>query len=127
MYTDVYDLDAEKREFISPIPNRRNVYLEYDFISDKKDLNLIFVETQTVRGRKLTSIKPEERAKIFQTLLDKHKIDAALGDITVSLIVKDNFEKSYGYQWLNSNFTVNEYIKKLDHDECEIIMKQLDR
>ena len=40
--------------------------------------------------------------------------------------MKDNFEKPYGYQWNKSNFTVNESTKKLDHDECEIIMKKLD-
>lgn len=126
MFKAVYDLHVERREFISPIPNRRNVHLEYNFISNNQDLSLIFVETQTVQGRKLTSLEPEERAKIFQERLDEHKIDAALGDITVSLIVKDNFEKPYGYQWNKSNFTVNESTKKLDHDECEIIMKKLD-
>ena len=125
MFKDVYDLHAEKIEFISSIPNRRNVHLEYDFISDNKDLSLVFVETQTVQGRKLTSLESDERAKVFQWLLDKHKIDTALGDVKVLLVVKDNFEKSYGYQWDNSNFSVNEYITKLDHDECAIILKQL--
>ena len=54
MFKAVYDLHAERREFISPIPNRRNVHLEYNFISNNQDLSLIFVETQTVQGRKLT-------------------------------------------------------------------------
>ena len=39
--------------------------------------------------------------------------------------MKDSWEKSYGYKWMNSDFSMNEYITKLDHDECEIILKQL--
>lgn len=126
MFKYVYDLHAERREFISPNPNMRNVYLEYDFIFDKNDLSLVFVETQTVKDRKLTSLESEEREKIFQERLDEHKIDAALNNIKVLLIVNDGFEKPYGYQWHNSNFKMDENIKKLDHDECEIIMKQLE-
>ena len=125
MFKAVYDLHVERREFISPIPNRRNVHLEYNFISNNQDLSLIFVETQTVQGRKLTSLESEERAKIFQTLLDKHRLDVSLSDIEILLIVKDSWEKSYGYKWMNSDFSMNEYITKLDHDECEIILKQL--
>lgn len=125
MYTHIYDLHAERREFISPIPNRRNVHLEYDFILDKKDVSLVFVETE-LKGRKLTSLESEERAKIFQERLDEHKIDVALNDIKVLLIVNDGLGKPYGYQWYKSNFKVDENIKKLDHDECEIIMKQLE-
>lgn len=126
MYTDDYDLHAEKTEFISLNPNVRNIYPESHFLLDNNNLSLVFVEKQIVKGRKLTSLKPEERAKIFQERLDKHKIDAALNDIKVLLIVKDDFKKSYGYQWDKSNFKMDENIKKLDHDECEIIMKQLD-
>ncbi|MCW1515745.1 hypothetical protein [Acinetobacter baumannii] len=126
MYTDDYDLHAEKTEFISLNPNVRNIYPESHFLLDNNNLSLVFVEKQIVKGRKLTSLKPEERAKIFQERLDKHKIDAALNDIKVLLIVKDDFKKSYGYQWDKSNFKMDENIKKLDHDECEIIMKQLE-
>lgn len=126
MYTDDYDLHAEKTEFISLNPNVRNIYPESHFLLDNNNLSLVFVEKQIVKGRKLTSLKPEERAKIFQERLDKHKIDAALNDIKVFLIVKDDFKKSYGYQWDKSNFKMDENIKKLDHDECEIIMKQLE-
>lgn len=126
MYTDNYDLHAEKTEFISPNPIVRNIYPESHFLLDNNNLSLVFVEKQIVKGRKLTSLTSEERAKIFQERLDKHKIDAALEDIKVLLIVKDDFKKSYGYQWDKSNFKVDENIKKLDHDECEIIMKQLE-
>lgn len=126
MYTDDYDLHAEKTEFISLNPNVRNIYPESHFLLDNNNLSLVFVEKQIVKGRKLTSLTSEERAKIFQERLDKHKIDAALDDIKVLLIVKDDFKKSYGYQWDKSNFKMDENIKKLDHDECEIIMKQLD-
>ena len=125
MFTAVYDLHTKKKEFISPIPNRRNVYLEYDFLSKNHNFSLVFVETQTVQGRKLTSLESEERAKIFQTLLDKHRLDVSLSDIEILLIVKDSWDKSYGYKWMNSDFSMNEYITKLDHDECEIILKQL--
>lgn len=126
MYTDDYDLHAEKTEFISLNPNVRNIYPESHFLLDNNNLSLVFVEKQIVKGRKLTSLTSEERAKIFQERLDKHKIDAALDDIKVLLIVKDDFKKSYGYQWDKSNFKMDENIKKLDHDECEIIMKQLE-
>lgn len=126
MYTDDYDLHAEKTKFISLNPNVRNIYPESHFLLDNNNLSLVFVEKQIVKGRKLTSLKPEERAKIFQERLDKHKIDAALNDIKVLLIVKDDFKKLYGYQWDKSNFKMDENIKKLDHDECEIIMKQLE-
>ena len=125
MSNDVHDLHAEKTEFISQNPNVRNIYPESHFLFDKKYLSLVFFETQTVKGRKLTSLTSEERAKIFQERLDKHKIDAALGDIKVLLIVKDDSGKAYGYQWDKANFKVDENIKKLDHNECESIMKQL--
>lgn len=125
MFKDVYDLHTERREFISSNPNRRNVYLNYDFIIDKNDMSLIFVETE-LKGRKLTSIEPEEREKIFQMLLDKHEKDVALSNIKVLLVVNDGFGKPYGYQWNSGNFFVNEYITKLDHDECGIILKQLE-
>lgn len=126
MLKEVSDLHAGKKEFISRISNRRNIYLEYDFISNDKDLSLVFIEKQVVQGRKLTSLGTEERAKVFQSLLEKHQIDVAIGDLKVLLVVKDNFEKSYGYQWDNADFSVNEYIKKLDHDECGAILKQLE-
>jgi len=125
MFKDVYDLHAERRDFISSNPNRRNVYLNYDFIIDKNDMSLIFVETE-LKGRKLTSIEPEEREKIFQMLLDKHEKDVALSDIKVLLLVNDGFGKPYGYQWNSGNFSINEYIKKLDDEECEIFIRQLD-
>lgn len=65
MFKDIYDLHTEKREFISLIPNIRNVYLQYNFKVDQNDVRLIFVETD-LKGQKLTSVKTEERAKIFQ-------------------------------------------------------------
>lgn len=127
MFTTEYDLHADNIEFISPNLNRRTVYLKYKFLSENNDLRLIFVEKQIIKeGRKLTSLTAAERANIFQTLLNKHNIDIALGDIKVLLILVDNYEKSYGYKWDSSNFKVDENIKKLDHDECGIIMKQLE-
>lgn len=127
MFTTEYDLHADKVEFISPNLNRRTVYLKYKFLSENNDLRLIFIEKQIVKeGRKLTSLTVAERANIFQTLLNKHNIDIALGDIKILLILVDNYEKPNGYKWDSSNFKVDENIKKLDHDECGIIMKQLE-
>lgn len=125
MFKDVYDLHAEKREFISPIPNRRNVYLQYNFKVDQNDVRLVFIETD-LKGRKLTSVETEERAKIFQWVLDKHKIDADLRGVKVFLVVNDGLGKPYGYRWDNSNFSVNPDIIKLDHEQCETILKQLE-
>ncbi|MFZ7928161.1 hypothetical protein [Acinetobacter lwoffii] len=64
MFKDVYDLHAEKREFISPIPNRRNVYLQYNFKVDQNDVRLVFIETD-LKGRKLTSVETERESKNF--------------------------------------------------------------
>ena len=58
MFKDVYDLHAEKKEFISPISNRRNVYLQYNFKVDQNDVRLVFIETD-LKGRKLTSVETE--------------------------------------------------------------------
>ena len=125
MFKDIYDLHTEKREFISLIPNIRNVYLQYNFKVDQNDVRLVFVETD-LKGRKLTSVKTEERAKIFQWVLDKHKIDADLRGVKVSLVVNEGFGKLYGYRWDNGNFSVNPDIIKLDHEQCETILKQLE-
>ena len=58
MYTDDYDLHAEKTEFISLNPNVRNIYPESHFLLDNNNLSLVFVEKQIVKGRKLTSFEP---------------------------------------------------------------------
>lgn len=125
MFKDMYDLHAEKKEFISPISNRRNVYLQYNFKVDQNDVRLVFIETD-LKGRKLTSVETEERAKIFQWVLDKHKIDADLRGVKVFLVVNDGLGKPYGYRWDNGNFSVNPDIIKLDHEQCETILKQLE-